>query len=166
VQAGVDAGGRAGAGDDPAVLDVEDVLIHQGGRVLAREFLRVVPVSCAAAAVEQASPGQGKGAGADRHHPGATGVGGAQSVQHGFGQVLVAPVRGHDDQVGVGGGFQPEAHVHRQPGLERNIAGLRGADAEVEGWDTASAGRSVDAEDLESSCKLEDREVGDHDHRH
>ena len=166
VQAGIDPRGRAGTGDDPAVFDVEDVFIHQDGGVSAGQFLGVVPVRGAAAAIEQARPGQGEGPGTDGHHPGTAGMGGPQRLQDGFGNVLVPAVRRHHHQVRVRSRFQPETDVHGQAGLERDVARLRGADAEIEGGHAVSAVRAVDAEDLESRRELEDREVGDHDHCH
>ena len=166
VQAGIDPCGRAGTRDDPAVFDVEDVFIHQRSRVPAGQFLGVVPVRGAAAAVEQARPGQGEGPGTNGHHPGTAGVGGPQRLQDGFGNVLVAAEGRHHHQVGVRSRFQPEADVHGQPGFERNIARFRRADAEIERGHAASAVRAVDAEDLERGRELEDREVGNHDHCH
>ncbi len=166
VKAGINAGRGACTADDPAVLDVQDIFVHQGRRVAAGQHLRIVPMRRASAPVQQSGPRQCEGAGTDGHHPGATGMGGPQGVQNGFGDVLVVAVRGHDHEVRIGGCFQPQLHVHGQAGFEPDIARLRRADAEIEGRYAGSPRRPVNAEHLERGPELEDGKVGNNNHCH
>ena len=66
VQRGVDAGGRAGAGEDVAVVAVEDVGADLGLGVHLREQVGVAPVRRALAAVEQPGGAELEGARAVR----------------------------------------------------------------------------------------------------
>src|SRR5207237_10319410 len=70
VQAGIDARGGTGAGDEPAVPYVEDVGVDEGGRAALGELVGVPPVRRAAPAVEQARLLEDEDASADAHDPG------------------------------------------------------------------------------------------------
>ena len=78
VQAGVDAGGRAGAGDDVAVVDEQDVGVEQDRREAVEELLAVAPVRGAGPAVEQAGGAEDERATAHRQQRRAAVVGLAQ----------------------------------------------------------------------------------------
>ena len=62
VEAGIDAGSRAGAGDQVSVVDEEHIRIHPRGRVAPSEFGGVAPMGRARASVKQAGRPQGEGA--------------------------------------------------------------------------------------------------------
>ncbi len=82
VQAGVEPGGGAGAGDDLAGVDVEHLGHDLRQRVAALQLLGVHPVRGALAAVEQPGRAEGEGPAADREDPGAAVVGLPDGVQH------------------------------------------------------------------------------------
>ena len=93
VQAGVDAGGGAGAGDDRAVLDVQHVAVDAGDREAPGEVVGVAPVRGGAAAVQQAGPPEQERARADRQDAGAAVDGVAQRLEHLVRHVAVAAAR-------------------------------------------------------------------------
>ena len=82
VQAEVEAGGDARAGQHLALVDVEHAGLDVDARVAGGEVGGIAPVGGGAVAVEHAGGGQRERAGADRDHPRAALVGGAQRVQH------------------------------------------------------------------------------------
>ena len=109
VQARVDAGRGAGAGDHPVVLDEEHVRVDvaRGKRRLSSSVC--TPVRGAGASVQQAGLAEQEGARADREHPGAARVRPAEDVEHRLGGRLRLVVGRGDHQVGALGSRQPVA---------------------------------------------------------
>ncbi len=109
VQAEVDPGRAAGAGQHRSVVHVEHVRVDPDGRVALPQQFGVPPVGGGLLAVEQAGGGQGEGPGADRDDPGAALVRGAQRLDQGGGDHPAEGVRHAGDHHGVGGGEVVEA---------------------------------------------------------
>ena len=86
VQAGVDAGGGAGAGDHPVVLDEQHVGVDRRLGEAPLQLVGVPPVGGAGASVEQAGLAEQERARADREHPGAARVRTAEDVEHRLGR--------------------------------------------------------------------------------
>jgi len=156
VQAGVDAGGGPGAGDDVALVDEEHVRVEGGGGEALGELVDMSPVRGAAAAVQQSGRAEHEGAAAHGQQRRAPGVRGPDGVEH-RGRVLPADQRGRDgDQVDVVQGVQPEgghdlggdAHLQRFP---RALA----ADPELDRRDAVIG--AVDPEDLAQDAEFERR---------
>jgi hypothetical protein len=164
VEAGIDSGGGPCAGNDGSVLYIEDILIHYHRRIAARQILRVVPMGGASPAIKQARPGQRVSAGADGHHPRATGVSRPECIQDSFGDILVPPERRHDDKVRISSSLQSKVDVQGEAGLHSNVPRFRRAHPEVEGRNACATVGSIDSEDLKGRTELEDREVGDNYH--
>ncbi|BCL14399.1 hypothetical protein GCM10017556_21380 [Micromonospora sagamiensis] len=82
VQAGVDAGGGARAGQQWTVLDVERVAPDPGQGVAFLAVVDVPPVGRAVAAVEQPGLAEHEGTGADAEHVRATVGGPARRGEH------------------------------------------------------------------------------------
>jgi hypothetical protein len=86
VQAGVDAGRGARAGDHRIVVDVEDLRIHLRLRVTAGQLGRVAPVRGTAAAVKQAGLAQDEGSAAHAQDLRAAAHRPAQGLEQDFGK--------------------------------------------------------------------------------
>lgn len=101
VQAAVDAGRRAGRGDDVAVVDIEYMRIDLHAWIALGQLARPLVMDGGGAAIEHAGGGQHEGAQAQADQLGAVGLGLAQRFQQrlGWRLVRVAPA-GHDDDVG------------------------------------------------------------------
>ena len=158
VQAGVDAGGRPGAGDDVAVVDEQHVRVEVRQRVLLAEELRVAPVGRAVAAVQQPGLAEHEGARADRQQDRAAFVRPAERVQDAL-VVLVPPGRRRQrDQVGVLQLLQPVRRDHgRMAAGAQRLTRPGRADLEVEGR-YAVVG-PVDPEHLRQHAELEQGDV-------
>ena len=153
VQAQVDAGGRAGAGEDRAVLDVEHRRIDHDVRVARGEGVGEKPVRARAAPVEQTGRCQGERAAADREHPAAPGDAGPQRVDERGGRRAVERPGRDGDQ--VGGGEPPEpmlgADGEARRGAQRGC--VDGDDREVVDRQPSVGPRR--AEDLAEHAELE-----------
>jgi hypothetical protein len=162
VEAQVDAGGRAGAGGDVAVLHVEHVGHDLDLREPAAELRLVEPVRRRLAALEQPGLGQGERTRAQRDHHRAAGDGPLQGSDELGRRLVVAAHRRHDDEVGVVQRFEAvlDQDLEALPGPDR--LGPRRADGELELGHALRA--AVDAEDLAGDGELERRDaVVDHD---
>jgi len=163
VQRGVDARGRARAGDDVAVVDEEDVRVEQRLREPFGQLVGVAPVGRAAAAVEQAGGAEDEGTAADRQDDGAALVGLAQRLEHGR-RVVVADGGGrHDHQIGPRGRVQPVFGDQLPTDVEtQRLARLLATDEEVE--DRDSVVPPVEPEHLADHSELERSGPVDEDH--
>ncbi len=132
VQRRVDAGRRAGAGEDVAVVAVEDVGLDLGLGVQLLEEAGVAPVGGALAAVEDAGRAELEGAGAVRVEDRAAVVGRPDRLQHGVVVLEEVEVGREADEVGVGRRLEAALDVEVEVGASLDPAGPRRADAEVE----------------------------------
>ena len=107
VQAEVDGGHGAGAGQDSFVVDVQRRRVHLGGREPVPELLLVDPVHGAVAVVEETRVAEGEDARTEAGDPGAATGGVAQHLDDRFRRPRAARLAGGDDeQVGGGGELQ------------------------------------------------------------
>ena len=103
VQGGVEPGGRAGAGDDLAGVDVQHLGDDPGEREAGGELVGVLPVRGRLAAVEEAGLPEDEGARAHRQHAGAARDGVLQGPHDGdWGRGRRRAHRRDADQVGLG----------------------------------------------------------------
>jgi hypothetical protein len=163
VQAGIDPGRRACAGDHPVVLDEQDVGVDRCGREAILQLFGVHPVCGAGASVEQACFTEQERPRADREQPGSARVRPSEDVEDLLRGPLVVVVGGCDQQVRALGSGEPVGSRQRHPVLELDrLARSLGADAEVDvGYAVVGA---VDAEHLLDHAELEHcRAVRDHD---
>lgn len=150
VQAGVDAGRRAGAGGDRAVVDVEDVEdvgVDGDGRVAPSQVRGEHPVRRDRAPVEHAGGREDRGTAAVAHHAGAAG----HLVPAHLAELLrrcgVGVLPAHrDHQVRGAGPLEAVLQQHREPGVGADGSGLGGHQREVVAGQTVS--RPVAADDL------------------
>jgi hypothetical protein len=164
VQAQIQPGRAARAGDHLAGVDVEHVGGHLDQRMALAQQRGVLPVRGGRPAVQQARRGQRERAGADGDHPSAPVGGRAQGLDQRGGD-LAADVGNPRNDHGVGGG----QHVQAVPGGDREAADGRhrlrrlGADVEVVPGDVElGAGQ---AEHLHHAAQLEGRHPGVGQHR-
>jgi hypothetical protein len=168
VEASVDAGRRAGAGDHRIVIDIQDVGIDLGLGIPAGQFGRMPPVSGAATAIQQARLAEDEGAAAHAQQPRATLDGRAQRIEqvlgepesHAGAEALLAD-RGQRDQIRVGQAIQTEG------GLDGEVQGPQ------RGWLSRHHGEvvarqpvvgPVHPEDLADGAELERQEAVDQHH--
>ncbi len=111
VQAGIDARGGSGGGDDRSVVDVEHRGVDRHLRMAFLEQSGVPPVRGRLLAVQQARGSQGERAAADGHHPRSSRGGVPQRVQDRRGDVT-AHVRDSRDDDGVGAPEPVQSVVH------------------------------------------------------
>jgi len=158
VQAGVDPGGGAGAGDEVAVVDVEDVRVDLDLRVAGAQLVDAVPVRGDLPAVQDPGLGQHEHprAHAEHHRPVRLRV--PQGLEGLLGE-LAHPGGGDGDEVGAAQAVEPVPRDDVDTaGRADRPAGLRSAHPEVEhGQPVVGA---VQAEDLAQHPELEDRELG------
>ncbi len=157
VQARVDAGGGARAGDQVAVVDEEDVAVHLGRRIAPRQLVGVHPVRGAGPAVEQSGRARDERPRTHGQDDGPGIRGGTQRGQR-LRRIVLVDDRGHGHQVGTD--ELAEVVVGGQRGAHRGAqgpAGLRAAHLEVEVGHAVVA--AVDAEDLADHPELEDRQA-------
>ena len=121
VQAGVDPGRRARAGDHRAFVDVQHAGIYVDLRVAAGQLGRVPPVRGRPAAVQQPGRGQHESAGAVAEHPAARSTTARSAASTGSGGRRVDVVPADDD--GQVGGAQPV-----EAGLDQDRQADVGAD--------------------------------------
>ncbi len=135
VQAQVDAGRRAGRGED-AVVDEQHVRVETDPREQAVEAVRPGPVRGRPAAVEQAGGGQDERAGADRHDPGASPVGRDQGLDQlrrraAVGQHRTAARRRDDHGIGVAEQVDAVIREQAEPGAGGHGTTVEGAGAHL-----------------------------------
>jgi hypothetical protein len=154
VQAGVDPGGGAGAGDHLARVDVEHPRIDLDGGIAAGKLGGVPPVRGRPAAVQQPGGGENERSGALTEHPPAAPDDGLQRLKHRRRRERVYLVPAHDDpQVGGAEPVQAGLHHDRQADIGAHRPRCRGHDCVRTG--RTALGAAVAAEDLSGHAETE-----------
>ena len=163
MQAGVNPRGRAGAGDDLAVVDVQDIGIDLDQRIALRKLGGPQPVGGGPAAVQQAGRGQHERPGAVAEHAATAPGEVAECRQHGLGGRYgrLAPAH-HDAEVRGAEPVQAGVDHDRQADVGADHPRRRGRDRVV--VPGQPLGAAVTAEDLRGHAEPESRDafVGQH----
>ena len=160
VQARVDAGRGAGAGDEVAVVDEQHVRVHLGQWEACGELGGVPPVGGAPAPVEQPGRPEDERARAHAEQDGAGRVRRPQGLEQGWRVGLLLAGGGHHHEVRAHQPVEPERrhHLHAHPGGER-LPGHRPAHPELERGHALFG--AIDPEDLAGDAELEQRQLVD-----
>ena len=156
VQARVDTGGGAGAGEHRTVLDIEDVEVDLGERVPTRKRVGIPPMGGAATPVKEAGRPEHERTGAHRHDPRTSLDRVAQNGEEGLGEGAIRRAGGYGDKIGVRGTLEPVGGDDCEAARCRHRSTrVEGTDPEVERRHTVVG--AVDAEDLSEDPELEGR---------
>ncbi|MNZ73452.1 hypothetical protein D3C78_918630 [compost metagenome] len=133
MQAAVDPGGRAGRGEQAAVLDIEHIGIHLHVRIARGELFCPGPVGGCPPSRQQAGLGQHEGAEAQANHLRATVVGRDQGCEQRLGRSFhrVAPA-GHDHRLCPLQSLQSVIDRHPEARRGAQQTGLRRAHLKLE----------------------------------
>jgi hypothetical protein len=133
VEAGVDARGGAGGGEDRVLVDIEDARFDLGLGVALGERGGVPPMGRAAPSVEQSRGAQDESADTYLHDPGATGHRLPQCLQQSGREVPGVEVVPHrdGDEIGFLQPVEPIGRADGEPGHRPHRRGFRGDESEV-----------------------------------
>jgi hypothetical protein len=132
VQQHVQAGSRAGRGDDLAGIDIQVIFQYLDARITARQLFRIAPVGGGAQAIEHSGGGEHEHPGTDRAQARAALVGRTDQCQQRrrWFLVCVAPAR-DDDGVGARNQLRRVRRRQRDAARRPDRSGFDRADGKV-----------------------------------